>query len=427
MGTRHLRVRKDGYRPFDGDFPVGGSAPTTIEPVLERQGGHLRLDVPPDATVLLDEKEVGRGPHLELDLPVGAHAMRVTAPRMRPLQSDVVVEDGESRTLELALEPLTAPVAEVHVTVICLGPDPVPQDKLLVFLDGSSESALPMGTRLRREPGNEVRAYVSYRVPPGRHLLHVSAQDCEDQDVRIDVPEGGVAEEKGSMAPSNHWLGSSPAGSPDGWRLTVGLIETSTSFSLYQNFAASNLGLGPLTAGTVGATMIGPTATLGLQGRWLTGLLDARFQVGRPTGTLTMPASIAGGATLNPGTTVSYNSTLSQWSVGARPGVRLPLYFAALSTGIGLYLGQYLYLPDSGSWRLGAYSSLSYWIALDAQPSCAFGFQVTWAASADDYGGTTSGVGNSGAISLWASATYTPNTMCTKRRGGLFKIEGTTL
>jgi len=417
MGTRRLRVKKDGYRLFDREFPVGGSAATTIEVTLERQGGHLQLNVPADATVWLDEKEAGHGPRIELDLPVGAHAMRLVAPRMRPLQTDVVVEDGKSRALDLALEAEAAPVSEIHVAVTCEGPDPLPQDALAVFFDDATESALPMGARIRREPGHEVVAYVAYRVTPGHHLVHVAAPHCEAQDASVDAPEGGVSDVRGSLAPANHWLEGSPAGSPDGWRLSAGLIESSTTFSSYQNFFST----GFTSLGNVGATLVGPAFTAGLQGRWLTALLDARFQLTRVTGNATVASA------LQPGQLAAYDSTLSQWSIGARPGVRVPLVVAALSTGFGLYLGQYFFSPDTaGSSKSGGYVSLSYWAALDVQPFCEWGMQVAASTSYDSYGVSTGGVGNGGVTSLWLQATYTPNILCTKRRAGLFRIEGTT-
>jgi hypothetical protein len=412
MGTRRVRVKKDGFRVFDREFPVGGSASTTIEVTLERQGGHLQINVPADATVWLDEQDMGHGPRLELDLPVGAHAMRVVAPHMRPLQTDVVVEDGKSRSLDLALEAEAAPAAEVHVAVRCAGPDPLPPEDLAVFFDDATESALPMGARLRRDPGHAVVAYVAFRVPGGHHLVHVASSRCEAQDVAIDASDGGVAEVKGELAPANHWLEGSPAGSPDGWRLTGGLIESSTTFASYQNFFSTNPGF----SGNVGATLIGPSLVAGLQGRWLTALLDARFQLWH----------VSGGEMSSSGPPITYDSTLSQWSVGVRPGVRVPFVVAALSTGVGLHVGQYFFAPDTtGSSRSGGYVSTSYWGALDVQPFCEWGGQLGAATSYDSYGGT-SGVGNGAVTSLWLQATYTPNTTCTKRRAGLFKIEGTT-
>ena len=378
MGTRRVRVKKDGYRLFDREFPVGGSAATTIEVTLERQGGHLQLNVPADATVWLDEREVGHGPRLELDLPVGAHAMRLVAPRMRAL---------------------------------------LPQDALAVFFDDATESALPLGARIRREPGHEVVAYVTYRVAPGHHLVHVAAPHCEAQDASVDAPEGGVSDVRGSLAPANRWLQGSPAGSPDGWRLSAGLIESSTTFNSYQNFFSTSLG----SLGNIGATLVGPTATAGLQGRWLTALLEARFQLTRVTGNApTTPSS---------GQLTAYDSTLSQWSIGVRPGVRVPLVVAALSTGFGLHLGQFFFSPDTaGSSKSGSYFSASYWGALDAQPFCEWGIQAGLSYSYDNYGvgSAGNGAGNDGVTSLWLQAIYTPNTMCTMRRAGLFRIEGTT-
>ncbi|HEX3343838.1 MAG TPA: PEGA domain-containing protein [Polyangiaceae bacterium] len=415
MGTRRVRVKKDGFRLFEREFPVGGSAATTIDVTLERQGGHLQLNVPADATVWLDEHEMGHGPRLELDLPVGAHAMRLVAPRMRPLQTDVVVEDGKSRVVDLALEAEPAPLSEVHVAVRCVGPDPLSPDALAVFFDDATESALPLGARIRREPGHEVLAYVAYRVAPGRHLVHVAAPHCEAQDATVDAPEGGITDVKGELAPSNHWLEGSPAGSPDGWRLSAGLVESSTTFADYQNFFSTSLS--PL--GNIGTSLVGPSFTAGLQGRWLTALLDARFQLTRVTGNPSATTAQTSGQS------ASYDSTLSVWSIGARPGVRVPLVVAALSTGVGLHFGQYFFAPDTaGSSRSGGYVSLSYWGALDAQPFCEWGMQVGASTSYDSYG-VTSGVGNGGVTSLWLQATYTPNSMCTKRRAGLFKIEGT--
>jgi PEGA domain len=416
MGTRRVRVTKDGFRLYEREFPVGGSAATTIEVTLERQGGHLQLNVSADATVWVDEQAAGHGPRVEIDLPVGAHAMRVTAPRMRPLQTDVVVEDGKSRALDLALETAAAAAGDVHVAVSCEGPDPLPPDSLAVFFDDATESALPLGSRVRREPAHEVVAYVAYRVPPGHHLVHVASSRCQAQDAVVDVPEGGVADVTGALAPLNPWLEGSPAGSPDGWRLAVGLMESSPTFSQFQHFFSASSGLGQSGIGNVGTTLVGPTASAGLQNRWLTALVDARFQLTRVTGT----AEVAGSA-------VPYDSTLSQWSVGVRPGVRLPLVVAAVSTGVGLHAGQYSFAPDTaGSSKSGSFLSASYWAALDAQPLCEWGLQFGASVSYDSYGGISGGVSNNAVTSLWLQATYTPNTTCNRRRAGLLRIEGTT-
>jgi hypothetical protein len=411
MGTRRLRAKKDGFRTFEREIPVGGSATTTVNVVLERQSGRLEMNIPATATVFIDDQEVGHGPRVALDLAAGAHALRVTAPGRRPLQTDVVVEDAKSRMLDLPLESEGAPTAEVRVAVACIGSDPLPQEGLAVFFDDSIESAIPLGVRVRREGGSAVVAYVSYRVSPGRHLVYVSAPPCEGRDAVVDVKEGGVAEVKGALPPRNEWLEGSPAGSPDGWRLMLGFVESSTNFTSYEQFFSPK----PSAFGNVGVTFFGPTATAGLQGRWLTALLDARLQIAHVS-----PSTAPG-----PGALAGYGSMLSQWSVGARPGLRLPLVVAALSTGVGLHLGQFYFTPDlQGTPRSGLFASLSYWAAADAQPFCDWGLQVGWSTSADTY--AVSSVGNGSVTSFWLHATYTPNTMCNRKRDGLLKIETTT-
>jgi hypothetical protein len=404
MGTRRVRVKKEGFRLVERDVPVGGSAATTFDVVLQRESGRLELTAPASAAVFVDEKEAGRGPHLALDLPIGAHALRVTAPRMRPLQRDVIVEDGRTRTLDLSLEADAAPSAEVHVAVACLAPDPLPQEGLAVFFDDATESALPLGVRMRREDEREVVAYVPYRVAPGRHALHVAAPMCVARDVAVNVAEGQVADVKGELPPAKGWLNGSPAGSPDGWRVTAGLIESSLSFSHYDQFAPTAAGLSP----SAGAVLVGPMAAAGLQGRWLSGLVDARFQVARvvPPGAL--------------------GSTLSQWSVGVRPGARFPLVIAAVSAGIDLRIGQFFMTPDSqGNSQSGLFTSAAFWTALDLQPFCEWGLQFAFAPSFDTYSAHAD-VGASGVTSLWLHATYTPNGLCTRQHAGQMKIEATT-
>jgi hypothetical protein len=403
MGTRRVRVKKDGFRLVERDVPVGGSAATSVEVVLQRESGRLELSAPAGAAVFVDEKEAGHGPRLVLDLPIGAHSLRVTAQRMRPLQRDVIVEDGRTRTLDLSLEAEAAPSAEVHVAVSCLSPDPLPQEGLGVFFDDATESALPLGVRMRREDDREVVAYVPFRVAPGRHALHLSASRCEASDVYINPAEGQVVDVKGELPPSNSWLEGTPVGSPDGWRVTAGLVESSLSFASYQGFFGSST-----DAGTIGTTLVGPMVAGGLQGRWLSALVDARFQIARVT-----PPN-------------QFGSTLSQWSVGVRPGVRIPLVIAAISAGIDLRLGQFYNTPDSlGSTQSGLYASAAFWTALDVQPFCEWGLQLGFAPSVDSYSAQAS-VNNSGVTSLWLHATYTPNGLCSRQHAGQMKIEATT-
>jgi hypothetical protein len=417
IGSRRVQVSKDGFRTWDQPVPVGGSASTTLDVRLAPAVGHLEVRVPDGALVAVDEHEVGRGPRVPLDLPAGAHALRVTAARMRPLVTDVVVEDGKSRTLDLTLEPQAEPSSEVRVAVGCGSPEALGQEKLAVFFDDATESAMPLGVSIRREPGREVVAYVAYRVSPGKHAVHVAALGCESLDTTVVAPEGGVTDVRGSLPLADTWFQGSPAGSPDGWRVGVGVVESSTTFSTYNNFFL-NYPSGALPKQlSIGMTMFGPSIVAGLQTRWTTVLADARFEYGRNTGVV-----FDSNNNLQP---VSVNSRLTQWLVGARPGVRLPLYIAALSGGLGVHLGQYFFTPDSGSSKSGLVFSTSLWGAVDIQPFCEWGAQIGGSESYDNYS-VGNGAGNSGVTSLWLQATYTPNAMCVRKSAGHFHIEGTT-
>ena len=408
IGTHHVRVTKDGFRAWDREVPVGGSAPTSVEIVLARASGHLELRTPPDAAVRIDDRDVGPGPSLSLDLAAGPHVLHVTAPHRRPFATDLLIEDGKSRSVGVELERESAPSSEVHVTVGCARPEPMPQDSLSVFFDDATESALPLGVRMRREPGHDVIAYVPYRVAPGHHTVHVAALGCDSRDTEVDAPEGGVAAVTGALPPSDTWFDGSPAGSHDGWRLSGGPELETLSFSCYEHFfPASGAGC---SQNPVGLVLYGLSVAAGLEGRWTTALIDASGVSGRISGDV--------GGTRSP-------ATVSEWKLGVRPGLRLPLYVAALSAGFGFHLGQYFFAPDAGSSRSGSLSSASLWAAADIQPFCEFALQIGAATSTDAYNDLPQGgAGPSAVATLWLHAAFAPNTVCNRKQSGQFKIQG---
>ena len=57
----------------------------------------------PKDTITLDGKTVGGG-SWSGTLSSGGHMLRITAPDMRPYQSDVVISDNETRTLTITLD-----------------------------------------------------------------------------------------------------------------------------------------------------------------------------------------------------------------------------------------------------------------------------------------------------------------------------------
>jgi len=94
IGERHLRVTKDGFKPFEKTLPVGGSTAVGVDVKLEKEvhEGRLVVNAPIDATLVLDDKEIGKG-KVELKVAAGGHQVRETAPGMRPFQTEIVIQD----------------------------------------------------------------------------------------------------------------------------------------------------------------------------------------------------------------------------------------------------------------------------------------------------------------------------------------------
>jgi len=105
IGTHVLRVIKPGFAPFSTKQLVtgGGQATVAVELVRERNEGMLRVEVPSNARVLIDGKDVGSGTW-QGKLPSGAHRLEVNASGKEPWRMDVVVASGQSRTIPVTLQ-----------------------------------------------------------------------------------------------------------------------------------------------------------------------------------------------------------------------------------------------------------------------------------------------------------------------------------
>ena len=203
-----------------------------------------------------------------------------------------------------------------------------------MFFDDATESALAArrahparagarGRRVRRVP----------RGPGTSPRCHVAALECESRDTVVERREGGVADVRGELPPSDAWLEAAPAGSPDGWRLSRGRHRELDD--VQRSTRTSSLHRPSGTSTPYGATLVGPAAAAGLQGRWLTLLLDARFEIARNTG--------------NSADSAASTSTRRSRSgaSGCVPASACPSSSRALSTGLGLHIGQYFFSPDS--------------------------------------------------------------------------------
>jgi hypothetical protein len=415
LGPRRVRAKKDGFRVFDQEVEVAGNATVTIDVAMERQSGHLALRVAANATVSIDGKEMGRGPLVDVDLPVGGHELRVTAPGMRPYQGDLVIEDARTRAFDVTLERAPEPVSEVRVAVGCGRPEGgAPEDGLSVFFDGAQDSAPAFGTRRRTEDGKV--SYVPYAVEPGRHAVRVALAGCDARDAVVDAPVGGSAKVTGMLPPSRLWFDGSPAGSPDGWRLSAGITTMSQTFKSYGNLFQLPGGGSPMLE-AVPLTLVGPTITGGLAGRWLTLVADVRFLHGAvgDVASTSMPSTIPSGNTTD--------SSLSLVTMGVRPGVRMPILFAALSFGAAIDGGVYYFSPQNlGPSQSASYVDVGAWAALDVKPWCDWGLQAGIETTTSGFNGPE--IDGTSPTIAWLHVFYEPNAVCQRKRSGAFHIDG---
>jgi len=105
IGTRKIVVRKDGFKEFEQTMPVGGAPTVKLDVKLEVaiHEGSLHVVSTPAANITIDGKHVGTG-RFDGKVRSGGHTLRVTAEGMRPYQSEIVVNDDESRAIDVPLE-----------------------------------------------------------------------------------------------------------------------------------------------------------------------------------------------------------------------------------------------------------------------------------------------------------------------------------
>jgi hypothetical protein len=105
IGVRRVRVHKAEWTETTKEIPVGGSPTLAIDVKLEKivHQGHLVVTAGAKDAIALDGKTVATGQWTGA-LPSGGHLLRVTAPDMRPYQSDVIISDNDTRTLTIALD-----------------------------------------------------------------------------------------------------------------------------------------------------------------------------------------------------------------------------------------------------------------------------------------------------------------------------------
>ncbi len=106
IGTRKLRVHKEEFEDYSKELPVGGAAQVAVDVKLVKivHEGRLNVKASNEATIAIDDKVVGTGQWAGA-LPSGGHTLKVTAPKMRVYQTEVLIQDKQSRDVAVTLEP----------------------------------------------------------------------------------------------------------------------------------------------------------------------------------------------------------------------------------------------------------------------------------------------------------------------------------
>jgi hypothetical protein len=104
LGDRRIRVSKPGFKDQVIVQHLVGASDATATVVLEPEvhQGRLTITSQESALINVDGNAVGVG---QWDGPVapGSHSIRVTASGMRPYANDVLIRDGEMRTVDITL------------------------------------------------------------------------------------------------------------------------------------------------------------------------------------------------------------------------------------------------------------------------------------------------------------------------------------
>lgn len=106
LGARRLRVTKVGFKDqvIARDFTGGSETTFNLTLAAAPREGQLTVDAGGTGTIALDGKVVGEG-RWTGRVPSGRHTARVSAPGLRTETTEVVIQDGESRVVQLTLVP----------------------------------------------------------------------------------------------------------------------------------------------------------------------------------------------------------------------------------------------------------------------------------------------------------------------------------
>lgn len=122
QGQRRIVGRKVGFAEAfkEATFTGGVAASVILTMTKVSNEAHVTITAGPNDTIAIDGKVVGVQ---RFDGPVasGGHELRVTAPGMRPYRSELVVADGEPRTLNVTLQAEAKPTGGFPLWIVIAG------------------------------------------------------------------------------------------------------------------------------------------------------------------------------------------------------------------------------------------------------------------------------------------------------------------
>lgn len=407
IGERKIRVAKDGFIPFEKTLAVGGTASVLVEVKLEKEvhEGRLTVNAPAGAAIELDGRQVGAG-KIDTAVSTGGHQLRVVAQGRRPYQTEVVVQDRESRVIDVALEQLPEPEKpKVRVAVGCDGPEPVgPDDGLVVYLDGP-DVLPPVNVKKRwsDELGRNVVTYVEYAATPGVHRLRARIPECDPLETAVTVDATAGADVHGSLPSDTPTLVAGPQGTPGHWRLGLDAWFVRPSLSSGGEFH-------PRKAPESYSGGYGAATGIAFSGAWV-----ARWF------TMSLQGALGSGTVHRASFTSNYDlpkdSNVNAYGALLRMGFRFPFNLVSLNLGPE---GGFLEL-DIQKVRTGTPSGVvGTWAGLDIQPLCDWGMRATFDVG---YASEISRGENGGPFStLQFGIFFEPNAICRREQATNFGL-----
>lgn len=136
-GDYSIKATREGYSPAQLQAKVTGESNQTFALTLQKLPGKVKVDVPSQARVTVDGKELGNAPG-EFTLTPGKHTIAIAAARYQPFSGEVdVVGEGKSQTYTPKLVPAWA---EVTVSSEPAGAK--------LFVDGEERGVTPLTTQI---------------------------------------------------------------------------------------------------------------------------------------------------------------------------------------------------------------------------------------------------------------------------------------